>query len=90
MSVEKILAERETTHGDFSKTAEISQDFKRVLVKHGEGKLTNVQAESLGVICHKIARILNGNPNHKDHWDDIAGYATLASKEIDKKQEKTA
>lgn len=87
LTTEEILAEREKTHGPFSKTAEISQEFKRVLVKYGEGKLNDVQAESLGVICHKIARILNGNADYKDHWDDIAGYATLAAREIDKKQE---
>ncbi|WP_257617167.1 hypothetical protein [Campylobacter pinnipediorum] len=35
------------------------------------------------MIAHKIARILAGNPNYKDHWDDIAGYATLVSKELE-------
>ena len=25
----------------------------------------------------EIARILEGDPSHKDHWDDIAGYAKL-------------
>ena len=29
------------------------------------------------MIQHKIARILNGDPNWKDTWDDIAGYAKL-------------
>lgn len=86
MSVEKILEEREKTHGDFGSHAKISQDLKRVLVKHGEGKLSDPQAEALGMIAHKIARILNGNPNHKDHWDDIAGYATLVSKQIEKEK----
>lgn len=29
------------------------------------------------MIAHKIARILNGDPNYADNWHDIAGYATL-------------
>jgi hypothetical protein len=31
------------------------------------------------MIVHKIGRIVNGNPDKVDHWDDIAGYATLVS-----------
>lgn len=31
----------------------------------------------LEMIAHKIARILNGDPNYADNWHDIAGYATL-------------
>lgn len=29
------------------------------------------------MILAKIARIVSGDPNHADHWDDIAGYALL-------------
>ncbi len=36
------------------------------------------------MIAHKIGRIVSGNPNVQDHWDDIAGYAKLASNEIAK------
>ena len=35
------------------------------------------------MILHKIGRILAGDPNHKDHWVDIAGYANLPIKEIE-------
>jgi len=31
------------------------------------------------MIFSKIARILNGDPNHLDSWTDIAGYATLVA-----------
>ena len=44
---------------------------------HGIYELSPDQAEALDMIAHKIARILNGDPNHHDHWHDIAGYATL-------------
>ena len=34
------------------------------------------------MIVHKIARILAGDPNHADHWHDIAGYAILVEERI--------
>ena len=34
------------------------------------------------MILQKLARAFNGNPNKKDTWDDIAGYATLVSKTL--------
>jgi hypothetical protein len=33
-----------------------------------------------------LARIASGNPEHIDHWDDIAGYATLAANYLREKQ----
>ena len=36
------------------------------------------------MIAMKMARIVCGNPYHKDSWDDIAGYATLISKELER------
>ena len=81
MSVESILKERQKTHGEFSTHAKISQDLKLIL-RDNDGELSDVQKEALDMILHKVARILNGNPNHKDHWDDIAGYATLAAKQL--------
>lgn len=32
------------------------------------------------MICNKIARAVNGDPQYFDNWRDIAGYATLAEK----------
>jgi len=82
-SVESILTERAKTHGDFTDNARIAQDLKRIVhTQVGWDKLTDVQREALHMILHKIARIMGGNPNVKDHWDDIAGYAKLASERI--------
>ena len=41
--------------------------------------LDDDQKESLEMQAHKIARILNGDPNHADSWVDIAGYARLVA-----------
>jgi hypothetical protein len=77
MSIEKTLKQRQKTHGDFATHAKISQQLKAVLWEHDFQELDADQIEALEMICHKIARVLNGNPNHHDHWHDIAGYATL-------------
>ena len=82
-TIEDILSTRAKTHGDFADTARISQDMKRIVQSEvGWDKLSDVQREVLQMIMTKIARIVSGNPNVKDHWDDIAGYAKLASERI--------
>lgn len=86
MDVNEILDERQKTHGEFATQAAIAQALKRLLVRYGQNKLSDVQAEALGMICHKISRILNGNPDYKDHWADISGYATLVLKEIEQEK----
>jgi len=35
------------------------------------------QWEALDMICSKISRIVNGDPDYDDSWVDIAGYAQL-------------
>ena len=76
-----ILNERESSHGDFSTTAMIAQDLKSI-VRGNSHKLDNRQAESLDLICTKIARLLSGDNNCKDTWDDIAGYANLIGERL--------
>lgn len=78
MSIDNTLAERENRYGPFVSHAELSQQLKEVMVGSGcWTKLNRAQAESLEMIMHKVARILNGDPNYIDNWHDIAGYATL-------------
>jgi len=75
-----ILQEREKTHGDFGTMAEASQEIKYTIYLYGK-KLSAQQREALDLIATKIARILTGNPDEPDHWDDIAGYARLGKGE---------
>ncbi len=84
MSVDKILAERQKTHGEFETHAAICQKMKAIARGNGLCNMDLTQAEGLEMILHKIARILNGNPGHIDHWDDIAGYATLVANHLRK------
>ena len=79
-STDELLNDRGKTHGDFSEHARITQELKeKVREEPGWIKLTDCQCEAIDMIFHKIGRILAGNPNHRDHWDDIAGYARLIS-----------
>lgn len=76
----KIIADRETSHGDYAVNANIAQELKAA-IRNAPGweKLTAVQKESLDLDATKTARILAGDANFKDHWDDKAGYAKLAA-----------
>jgi hypothetical protein len=80
-----LLAEREKTHGPYTEKARIIQGLKEVM-RSGSGwyGLSDVQRESLEMIVHKIGRILSGDPNCVDHWDDLAGYAKLVSRDVTK------
>lgn len=82
MSVEQTLAERQNTHGEFTTNAECAQHLKRTCKAYCTRQLLPYQQEAIDNICQKMARILTGNPNHIDNWHDIAGYATLAEKEL--------
>jgi hypothetical protein len=73
------LAERGGRYGDFTFHASICQTLKEVMVNTvGWQRLTPDKKQALDTIADKIARILNGNPEYKDNWHDIAGYAILA------------
>lgn len=81
--INEILAARRKTNGDFRKHATIT-DYLKFNMRNTENwnYLTAVQKEALDMIAHKIGRILAGDPNIKDHWDDIAGYSMLSAKEL--------
>jgi hypothetical protein len=84
VSIGKILSEREETHGVFAMHAEITQRLKEVLREYGYSRLDFDQKECLDMTVHKIGRILAGNPDIIDHWDDIAGYNTLVANRLRK------
>jgi hypothetical protein len=79
-STAALLAERGKTHGDYGDHARVTQALKRLMeAEKNWAVLTDCQRETLHMIAHKIGRILTGDPNHKDHYDDIAGYSRLIS-----------
>lgn len=78
-TVQETLAERGARYGDFSDHSFIAQGIQDVMrASAGWDRLTVVQKQALTVIADKQARILNGDPNYRDNWHDIQGYARLA------------
>lgn len=79
-NVNELLIERGATHGDFKENSRIAQEIK-VTIRSGLNypHLQPFHIEALDMIAHKIGRILAGDPVFQDHWDDLAGYAKLAS-----------
>lgn len=78
----ELLAEREKTHGDFKDTARISLELKRVIHSNERVIFSDVQLESLDLICTKLARIMSGDHNAVQHWEDVVGYAQLVVNDL--------
>lgn len=81
-----ILEERGKTYGDFVDFSDVSVELRRAILQGLDAsgvELSNAQEEAMFMICHKIARIVNGNADHVDSWQDIAGYAELAVRSIE-------
>ncbi len=78
--IEAILTERGKRYGDFKGHADITQGIKAV---YHDGKnwptLSDDKKEALEMIAHKIGRILNGDPEFHDSWQDIIGYTKLVA-----------
>lgn len=82
LDVDATLNERGERYGKFSGHSEIAQVLKHQISQFADirgCRLASDQAEALDMICHKIARIINGDPNYSDSWIDIAGYAKLVA-----------
>jgi hypothetical protein len=78
--VDETLDNRAQDYGKFKDGAELMQGIKRLLADHAlrhNKTFADDQWEALEMIVHKMARIVNGNPDKVDHWVDIAGYAKL-------------
>jgi len=82
-----LVAERGKTHGAFedhaSATQRLTSAFYREHSKRqarNQPPLSDTQREAAEMILHKLGRIVAGDPNFADHWDDIAGYAVIANR----------
>jgi hypothetical protein len=81
-NLEETLQERGSRYGKFTDHAAVTQDLKRTILFHLSAlrptrPIAPDQQEALDMICHKIGRIVCGDPNYADSWHDIAGYAKL-------------
>ncbi len=85
-NTDDILAERGSRYGIFAGHAKITQELKRAIATHANNndkQLDDDMIEALEMICHKIGRIVNGDPHYYDSWADIAGYAKLVSDRLE-------
>lgn len=84
--VTQVLTERGQRYGKFKNHADVTQKLKYIIRTHMGTKydlLETDQLEALEMICHKIGRIANGDPNYADSWVDIAGYAKLVADRLE-------
>lgn len=84
--INTTLAERGSRYGKFTGHAAVSCSLKYVIwreLSKRDKLLTHDQQEALDMICHKIGRIINGDPDYADSWIDIAGYAKLVADRLE-------
>jgi hypothetical protein len=73
MKTKKI--DRQTTHGPWPHQSAIDDNIiGKIENSPNWCKLSASQRSALRMISTKLSRILTGDPNHVDHWADIAGY----------------
>jgi len=83
--IEKFLLERGNTHGDWKEQAKIASNIKLAMMCGRNYKnMPSYVTEGLDTIAVKIARAVSGDWTEKDHYKDIAGYATLIEKALSK------
>lgn len=87
-TVDEITKERGATYGPFGEHAYKSQmmksqfDFSKLDLTDLDADAQAAVQEGIEMICHKLARLANGDITHLDSFDDIAGYAKITAREI--------
>lgn len=83
--IAETLADRGKLYGSFEGHTRISQALKLAMLQTPKwAVLADDQKEALEMVVHKIARILNGDPNYHDSWHDIIGYTKLVADRLAK------
>ena len=84
-SVKSTLAERGKSYGSYLDQSCIAENLMRQMEQEeGWKKFPPTHRQAARMIAIKLARLLNGDPDHADSWHDIAGYATLAEQNCNK------
>ena len=85
--INKTLEERGSRYGEFEDFAVISQRLKAVLREElaiRDKVLPPYMMEALEMICHKMARVINGDHMYIDNIHDLEGYAKLVENILNK------
>lgn len=75
--VDETLKERQSQYGCFEDVAFVTQGIIEIMSKCKYEKMPQPHQMALYMIASKMARLVNGDCNHKDSWHDIGGYAKL-------------
>lgn len=90
MNVEEVLNQRKTQHGDYELSAIVKKLLRDVMTNSKNWAFIDPAGEeTLLMIAEKLGRILVGNYRNVDHWQDIAGYATLMYNHLIKERKNT-
>lgn len=82
--INSTLNERGGRYGRFRDNAYVTEQLMtHLMYRRSWTKMEPVQREAMRMICHKIARIVCGDPFYDDSWRDIAGYAQLVVEYLD-------
>jgi hypothetical protein len=85
--INATIAERGRRYGkSYAELAAMSQHLKRTMRSAPAWPAMPADVkESLEMIALKMARILCGDPEYKDNWHDIIGYAKLIDDRLESK-----
>jgi hypothetical protein len=83
--VDATLQQRGNRYGEYKDHARITWNIKRAMEDSPNwASLEDYQKEALCMVAHKVARILNGDPNYADNWHDIQGFCKLVEDRLPK------
>ena len=78
--IEATLDERHKRYGYYSEVCETTYAIRDAVMAQIDLRGTKLAADqlySIEMICVKLARLINGDPDYDDNWRDIAGYSQL-------------
>lgn len=86
MNINETLKERGEVYGEFADLARTAAGIRAAIMRgsYVGPPMPAVQSEAICMIATKLARIVNGAHGHVDSWRDIAGYAQLVVRELEK------
>lgn len=89
VDIDVTLTDRGVRYGMFGGQSFVAYTLKNTLRVHANKnnkRFSFDQAEALDMICTKLGRIVNGDPEYVDNWVDIAGYAKLVADRLQGKE----
>lgn len=77
----ELLEQRQQTHGDFACNALYGQQLRSLFRSSPQWPhMRPEHREAMDMIATKFSRILSGQADCAQHWEDVEGYARLALK----------